>query len=67
MFSCETDNCPSGGIVETEENFTCLNCNRVQSVILYGDDVIQSENYLDPSNIKIINRKKTSPNQTQTI
>lgn len=61
MFSCETDNCPSGGIVETEENFTCLNCNRVQSVILYGDDVIQSENYLDPSNIKIIDRKKTSP------
>ena len=61
MFSCETDNCPSGGIVETEENFTCLNCNRVQSVILYGDDVIQSENYLDPSNIKIIDRKKISP------
>ena len=61
MFSCETDNCQSGGIVETEENFTCLNCNRVQSVILYGDDVIQSENYLDPSNIKIIDRKKTSP------
>ena len=61
MFSCQTDNCPSGGVVETRENFTCLNCNRVQSVILYGDDVIQSENYLDPSNIKIIDRKKTSP------
>ena len=60
MFSCETVNCPSGGVVETGENFTCLNCNRVQSIILYGDCSKQPENCLDSISIKIIDRKKNS-------
>ena len=61
MFFCETVNCPSGGVVETGENFTCLNCNRVQSIILYGDGSKQPEKCLDSLSVKIIDRNKNSP------
>ena len=61
MFFCETVNCPSGGVVETGENYTCLNCNRVQSIILYGDGSKQPEKCLDSLSEKIIDRNKNSP------
>ena len=61
MLLCETNNCPFGGVIETDENYTCIYCHRVQSMILHGDTTNQSEKDLNSLSIKSIVTNKLSP------